>query len=200
MDFENSNLTSVFAHNSSDPESASESLLQKLSGQVNGKLLRISPHAFIYMSHGEDTNDNAPCCHMVTTTDQHHYVGSLPVEMPCDEDGSCTTIALASDVLGNDDADAAPQKDAPVISKVESVNTMPTAYVVPVQSVNAVIPHTNSDQNAASALIEQAMIKKYSGTVVRHSPTAFTHVRSNGTVDRVNTNGSNHAISSHMIM
>lgn len=194
MDFENSNLTSVFAHNAPDPETASESLLQKLSGQVNGKLLRISPHAFIYMSHGEDTDDNAPCCHMVTTTDQHHYVGSLPVEMPCDETAGCTSIALASDVLGNDNV--APQ----VTPEVESVNTMPTAYDTPVQSVNTVIPHTNSDQNAASALIEQAMVKKYSGTVVRHSPTAFTHVRSNGTVDRVNTDKGNHAISSHMIM
>ena len=212
MDFENSNLTSVFAHNASDAFSASDNLLQKLSGQINGKLVRISPHAFIYMSHGEnDGEDGSPCCHMVTTTDTHHYVGSLPVENTCDkDDGNCTTIALANDVLnaaddhtvtedGGTDVSGNNNNTYEVEPEVESVNTMPTAYDVPVQSVNSVIPYTDSDHTKASALIEQAMRKKYSGTVIRHSPSAFTHVRSNGTIDRVNTNDGNHMISSHII-
>lgn len=222
MDFENSNLTSVFAHNAPDAPTASSNLLQKLSSQINGKLVRISPHAFIYMSHGENDGEvGSPCCHMVTTTDTHHYVGSLPVENTCDiDDGSCTTIALANDVLNT--ADEAPIVDTPPVvavapvtdvvedddnnsetnevePEVESVNTMPTAYDVPVQSVNSVIPYTDTDHTKASALIEQAMRKKYSGTVIRHSPSAFTHVRSNGTIDRVNTNDGNHMISSHII-
>lgn len=212
MDFENSNLTSVFAHNASDAFSASDNLLQKLSSQINGKLVRISPHAFIYMSHGEnDGEDGSPCCHMVTTTDTHHYVGSLPVENTCDEDdGYCTTIALANDVLNAADDPIVTEDDGTDVSgnnnntyevepEVESVNTMPTAYDVPVQSVNSVIPYTDSDHTKASALIEQAMRKKYSGTVIRHSPSAFTHVRGNGTIDRVNTNNGNHMISSHII-
>lgn len=196
MDFENSNLTSVFAHDAPDASTASGDLLQKISGQIDGKFVRVSPHAFIYMSSNDtDSEDGNPCCHMVTSTGTHHYVGSLPVENICDDDGViCTTIALANDVLGDDQLTPVPTPE------IESVNTIPTAYDTPVQSVSTVIPHTNSDQNAASALIEQAMIKKYSGTVVRHSPTAFTHVRGNGTVDRVNTNKGNHAISSHMIL
>lgn len=248
MDFENSNLTSVFPHALGDANTASSILMSNMNDKVNGKLLRISPHSFLYMSHNsvdpDDDDAEGACCHIVTSTDSHHYIGGLDVS----NDVLPTSLALASEVLNDigstDDegssTDLEPQEPEAIIEPVtpdvsaeipevpeepesqeepeaaempepslepeaESVNTIPTSCDTPVgcdtpiQTVRVAIPHNDSDMVQSSALIEQAMKNKYGGTIVRHSPNSFTHVRNNGTIDRVNTDGTSHNISSHMI-
>lgn len=213
MDFENSNLTSVFPHSLGDAISASSSLMGNMNDKVSGKLLRISPHSFLYMSPSE-SDDTGACCHIVTSTDSHHYIGGLDVSNPVVP----TNLALANEVLNdigsdeddNDDKDGE-DEDGEGIStpdqepEVESVNAIPTncdspaGCDTPIQTVRVAIPHSDSDMVQSSALIEQAMKNKYGGTIVRHSPNSFTHVRNNGTIDRVNTDETSHNISSHMI-
>lgn len=232
MDFENSNLTSVFPHALGDANTASSILMSNMNDKVNGKLLRISPHSFLYMSHNSvDPDDDAEgaCCHIVTSTDSHHYIGGLDVSNPVVP----TNLALANEVLNdigsveddNDDKDGedGEDEDGEGIStpdqepessevsepsldpEVESVNAIPTncdspaGCDTPIQTVRVAIPHSDSDMVQSSALIEQAMKNKYGGTIVRHSPNSFTHVRNNGTIDRVNTDETSHNISSHMI-
>lgn len=233
MDYENSNLTSVFPHSLGDAISASSSLMGNMNDKVSGKLLRISPHSFLYMS-PSGSDDTGACCHIVTSTDSHHYIGGLDVSNPVVP----TNLALANEVLNdigsveddNDDKDGEDEdgedgedEDGEGIStpdqepessevsepsldpEVESVNAIPTncdspaGCDTPIQTVRVAIPHSDSDMVQSSALIEQAMKNKYGGTIVRHSPNSFTHVRNNGTIDRVNTDETSHNISSHMI-
>ncbi len=59
------------------------------------------------------------------------------------------------------------------------------------------IAHTNKTKEGASKLMEAAMCKKYNGAVKRQSPTAFTHLREDGTCDKVLTEDTEHCITSY---
>lgn len=67
------------------------------------------------------------------------------------------------------------------------------------ESVSSEIEHVMENLEEASKLVENAITKKYGGTVVRHDGTTFTHVRPSGVIDKVVTKPKTHTVYSHRI-
>ncbi len=88
MDLSNAILTSVYPHGMGDANNASSTLMGNMADQVSGKLVRISPNAFIYMTTETDDGGNStPSCHLIFSTDSDHYVGGISTD--CSDKNDC---------------------------------------------------------------------------------------------------------------
>lgn len=107
MDFNNTVLTSVYPHDCGDSCSASDSLMNSISNQAQGQLVRISPNAFIYMTiEPNDDGVDCPTCHMVVSTDTDHYVGGIGADTsPAEDDTDDGSMIMPLDDVAPYDPD-----------------------------------------------------------------------------------------------
>lgn len=239
MDLSNIKIISMYPHTLDDDAQASDSLMNTIAPQINGQLTRLTPHAFIYMSHSDD---NTPCCHLVVSANGNHYVGGLdstlnsPVSQEEPEENENESNETENDDESNEGDDNEDESEGQVASVQPSGDdsvtsdqslispVIPTTLTVPgeimsetcgkgddkddmnegcgkpvVESVTSDIDHMMEDLEGASTIMENAMKRKYGGTIVRHTPTSFTHIRSNGIVDRITTKPKSHSVYTHRI-
>lgn len=212
MDFnlEHGNLISAYPHQMGDAEVASSTLMNNLSGSIQGSLIRVSPHAFIYSSMDGNHNDPCPVCHLVLSTPTHHLIGGMEIDpkdnsevVPDDISSTMTTpetvmntVEQPTNTVEQPTSDVAECSSSVMENPISEEPQQVVSEEPMVETVEAVMEHSG-DMQMESMRLEGAIQRKYQGVISRQSPTSFTHVRPDGVVDHINTHNNMHIIRSH---
>lgn len=222
-------MSNIYKHNLGDAVAASSILSEKLANQPNISVDRISPTAIVcnYDEDGNqtcriivtnDTNhyfgafgydqDNMPAP-AVAPSAPPVEVGGVSEDTSC----SCQTCPTCGQPMPTVDTTNDPSipDDTEIVAIVhpyeifghipdheltESVEHVETNKF---KSVVSKIPHNFKTTQGASKHIENALSKKYKGKVTRQSSTTFSHLREDGTCDRVISEDAQFVITSFKI-
>lgn len=222
-------MSNIYKHNLGDAVAASSILSEKLANQPNISVDRISPTAIVcnYDEDGNqtcriivtnDTNhyfgafgydqDNIPAPAVAPSAPPVEVGGdSEDTSCPCQTCPACgqpmPTVDTTNDPSIPDDTEIVaivhPYEifgHIPDHELNESVEHLETNKL---KSVVSKIPHGFKTIQGASKHIENAMTKKYKGKVTRQSSTTFSHLREDGTCDKVISEDAQFVITSFKI-
>lgn len=194
---------SVFEHTFNDSVVATTKLMENLMTQTNdGQFLRIAPNVFLYFSPNESKGV------MITSTPLHYFYGSLDIEP---DENSNTEVTNSEPTSENEDSNSDDNCDSnenqnddnnvlidnqniDLAHNLINIDNIPN---VTGNSVSTVIPLCSDDLINESKDVEGKIKSKYNGQIFRHNDTMFTHIRPDGTIDRVITDSTGHNCTSY---
>lgn len=214
----------IIKHNSDDALGASSTLSDKLVSYPQIEVERINPTAFICMYTDDDgqkqckmivTNDN----HHFINNFQYPEDQENPSTVDLTKEDECEVCPTCGKPIDTNDTSETSQ----AVDDVNDPNTPDDIEIVAVVTpadiyghiadaeLNESVEHDKSNKvmvntqelthefvtpEGASKHIENAMVKKYKGKVNRHSPVLFSHLREDGTCDKVLSEASKYVITS----
>lgn len=191
MNIKGMKSSNIFEHTFNDSVVATTKLMESLMTQADGQFLRIAPNVFLYFS------PTGSKCMMVTSTPLHYFYGNIDLDPKetsvenedtdfdddCNNQEPCNDNEDSSNVLiDNQNIDLAHNLLKPNTS---------------LKSVCSILPLTSNDLIKESKDVEGRIQSKYEGQVLRHNDTMFTHIRPDGTIDRVITDEKGHNCTSY---
>lgn len=207
MNLNNFGLPTVYSHKEANSELASSRLFESLitNTDSDNQLIRLSPTVFICISKSEDDSETPSCC-MINTTDTDHWLSNLDVDSDDDEQPDPEELGLGQGSTNSDGSTTLGKADRVLYTTTGSVDDsniidpQNDVIVKPANVPNSYFmeyDHNCKDCDSGSKAIEEVLSRKYGGSVIRHSPTEFTHIRGK-TIDDVSTDNSKHYINSRL--